>query len=119
MYIRWKDKPRSPTWRHESATLHVAYLVQSKRIEGKPRQRTQYLACIQDWQIEMISHRANFWQKALTSLQCAQISSEQRQVLEANLAKRVPRPSDQEIEEARRCAEAAKRYLAQRIKSRV
>ena len=62
MYIRWKTKPREPEYelkpgakwstKTKPVTLYIAYLAESKRVDGKPRQKTTYLACIQDKHIE-------------------------------------------------------------------
>jgi hypothetical protein len=80
MYIRWKEKPRDPKWgydenqrwrsgvRYESM-LHVAYLVESKRLNGKPRQASTYLASIQERRLQSPYDRARFWQSVQKKLQ--------------------------------------------------
>jgi len=113
MYIRWKTKPRTKLThrrkREVHATLYSAYLVECKRVEGKPRQTTQYIASIQDKQMKFVSHRARFWSIARVKLQCA--PPEQRETLEAALAKRVPLPTEEEIRQDQTDREARMRAL--------
>jgi hypothetical protein len=108
MYIRWKEKPRAPRWdydehhvwrrgvRHETRLL-VAYLVESQRVNGKPRQKARYLACIQERYLGVLTHQAHFWEHALARLEEIPLSAQHRPSLEAALATRVPRPSAEAI----------------------
>jgi hypothetical protein len=109
MFIRWKEKPRDPRWgydehgwwtrgaRHES-TLYIAYLVESKRVNGKPRQKATYLSCIRSTWLDAVAHQAHFWQTTLAKLDDMSLSTDQRESIEAALLQRVPRPSAEEIE---------------------
>jgi hypothetical protein len=108
MYIRWKEKPRDPQWgyddnhrwrrgvKHETRLL-IAYLVESKRVDGKPRQTAKYLASIQEKHLGKVAHQAHFWKCALTKLSDVQLPAEQRQSVEMALLKRVQRPTDEAI----------------------
>lgn len=119
MYIRWKIKPRTEQkygydenhrWRRLQrvhATLLCAYLVESKRINGKSRQKTTHLACIQDKHIESLSRRLDFWQSAQKHIAPLNLTAEQSAMVETKLLERVPDVTREQIEEEKR--ESAKR----------
>jgi hypothetical protein len=102
MYIRWKEKPRKPQWGYDqnhhwrsggggsTSTLLIAYLAESKRIDGKPRQHAHYLASIQTDQLDAPHHRLRFWQAAQKKLQPLNLSPEQQQAMKTALLKKVP-----------------------------
>jgi hypothetical protein len=117
MYIRWKKKPRAPRWgydehhvwrrgvRHETRLL-VAYLVESQRVNGKPRQKARDLACIQEKYLGAVAHQAHFWEHAIARLEGISLPAQHRPSIEAALAKRVPRPSEEAIAKNRADREA-------------
>ena len=120
MYIRWKTKARqdaielnreSPDYfKRKPATLYTAYLVESKRINGKPRQRTTYLACIQYWHIEQPWRRLEFWKKVEKNIAPLNPTPDLIAMVKTKLQERVPIPAKQQIEEANR--ETAKSMAA-------
>lgn len=118
MYIRWKEKPREPQWGYDEhhlwrrggaghkAMLYSAYLAESRRINGKPRQRTTYLASIRDTQVDHPYHRLRFWQAVQTKMQVLGLSPEQQQLIKKRLLERIPDVSQEQLEEADRRMEA-------------
>lgn len=97
MFVRWKTKPRAGPW-HDAeqpySLLYTAYLVESKRIGGQPRQRSTYLASIQDINLEDILEQHAFWQRLEQRLQILNLPPQLRQFVEEHLQARVPRPSE-------------------------
>lgn len=95
MYIRWKIKPRANEY-GKPVNLLIAYLAESHRVNGKPRQKTTYLASIKDNRLE--HHKEYFWAKVDTIIQ--HLPDEQKQKIEQKLSEKVPRPSHQATQEA-------------------
>jgi hypothetical protein len=102
MYIRWKTKPRTELSyscennkivreRTVHATLLCAYLVESRRINGKPRQKTVYLASIQDKNIMWEAYRSQFWQTVQKNIEPLNLNAEQVAMVKAKLQERVPK----------------------------
>ncbi len=82
---RWR-RPKPP----KPATL-IAIVVESKRIDGRPRQSlVAYLGCIRVADLDLPSARRKFWTRADVGLE--QFAPEDRGRFEAALAARVPRP---------------------------
>lgn len=131
MYIRWKEKKCGPRWGFDEhhiwraggagykATLYIAYLVESKRRDGKPRQRTMYLASIRDGQIEYPHHRLRFWQSVQKKIHMLNLSVEQQQIIKTQLLKRVPDVTREQREEANRRMDEAMVRLHATMKARV
>ena len=87
---------RERSRRHRPAGSHslLAYLVESKRVDGVPRQRTvAYFGTIWSKMITAHYHRHDFWVTADAALAKLKLSTERRSALEAKLAAVVPRPS--------------------------
>jgi cation transport regulator ChaC len=111
MYIRWKEKPRAPKWGYDEnhlwrrgvtheTVLYVAYLVENKRRDGKPRQTTVYLASIQEGQIPFIEHRRRFWQQVQKKMQNIPLAEEQLHMITKKLLQRVPDVTKEQVEAA-------------------
>lgn len=127
MFVRWKEKPRDPRWgydanhkwrrgaRHETKLL-VAYLVESKRIDGKPRQKTHYLASIKERNADKVLPQERFWKDALAKIESISLSPEQRQSIETALLNRVPRPSAEAVAKDEAAFEAWKQTLHSMLK---
>jgi hypothetical protein len=101
MFIRWKTKPRDPQWGYDEyhcwrsgvthkSTLYIAYLVESIRIDGNPRQKTIYLASIKDTSMAYPSHRLHFWKRVQAKIELLHLSGEQLISIKNALLKRVP-----------------------------
>ncbi len=116
MYIRWKIKPRANEYengrRNKPVNLHVAYLVECHRVNGKPRQKTTYLASIKDKYLNAPAHQRYFWRRVRAVLQTLQLGENDVKVLEARLHQRVPELSEEEARraEAQIIAEINRKY---------
>lgn len=99
--------------------LYTAYLVESKRIDGKPRQRTIYLASIRDTQIENPHQRLQFWQSVQKKIQALCLAQEQLHTIKAQLLQRIPDVTKEQIEEAEKKWEEALAQLHARLKARM
>lgn len=108
MFVRWKKVRRANkryAGKSTPVTLHVAYLVKSERIDGKPRQKTiAYLASIKDYQIQYATHRRYFWQRVKATLQRLTLTEKEVQAIEQALLLRVTIPTDEDIAEWLRSA---------------
>lgn len=93
MFIKWKVEYASR--RREK---YVAYLAQSVRIEGKPRQKiVAYLGSIGEWALSGGADWSAFWYKAHCALCLAQVDRKTYQEAMSLLAKRVKRPTQEEL----------------------
>jgi hypothetical protein len=100
MFVRWEVRQRRRS--RSLGPLLIATLVESKRVNGKPRHRVvAYLGAIRvnciDDPISTL-HRARFWE-AKDVLDELDLSADERVRIEAILESRVPR-REQEIERA-------------------
>ena len=103
MYIRWK---RCALRRTADVKLK-AFLVHSVRVEGRPRQRILgYLGAIRVRYQQAPAHRQRFWHQVEQRLPALRVDPGTRTVLEASLARVVPRltPADLATLEAQRTA---------------
>ena len=103
MYIRWK---RCALRRTADVTLK-AFLVDSVRVEGQPRQRILgYLGAIRVRYQQAPAHRQRFWHQVEQRLTACRVDPGTHAALEASLARVVPRltPADLATLEAQRTA---------------
>jgi hypothetical protein len=90
MFIRWK---RRRLRRHNDVAL-VAVLVQSRRIQGVPRQRlVRYLGSIPFQKRMTTAARQVFWQRVAARLTALALAPATRTALEDKLARVVPVPA--------------------------
>jgi hypothetical protein len=97
MFIRWIERP-SKTPGYDATALSVI-LAETKRIDGKPRQRhIAYLGGITDEQIKCPDSRCYFWDSVTAAFDRLgnQVMPSDRQRFEAAIAERVPCPSSEE-----------------------
>jgi hypothetical protein len=100
MFVRWKEQTRKTLARHRFSpnrpedripdTLYVAYLVKSVRVDGKPRQKTLYLASIRNTRMDYPNHRLHFWKSVQAKIEPLHLSIEQQHAIKATLLARVP-----------------------------
>ena len=100
MYVRWQIKRRSEkplnVW---GSDLLTATLVESRRVNGKPRQRViAYLGSIREkcaQTPEHVNHQLGFWNSVGAKLDglANQITPDERARIEAKLAARVRIPT--------------------------
>jgi len=110
MFVRWKERRSADRDRghakHGSVT-HYAVLVESVRVDGRPRQR--FVAHIAGYN-EGDSRRARemqavyFWRQAEGRLNTLNLATDLRARVEAKLAERMPRPSPEFLAELKRRA---------------
>src|SRR5438445_1807740 len=103
MYIRWK---RCVLRRTADVTLK-AFLVDSVRVAGRPRQRILgYLGAIRERYQQAPAHRQRFWHQVTQRLPALGVDPCTQAALEACLARVDPRltPADLAILEAQRTA---------------
>ena len=102
MYVRWQRKRRvdKDGW----GALLTATLVESRRIDGKPRQHSiAYLGSIREGLIERgLSRHGYFWRDATERLDQLDMTHGQREKIETALALRVRRLTDSERAEVNR-----------------
>ncbi len=96
----WKRSPKSAD---EKPCLLSAYLVQSVRINGKPRQKATFLASIQRLSLAYPLGRLHFWQAVQKRIEpfLPSLSPEQQQHIKAKLLEYVPDVTKEEIAAAR------------------
>jgi len=100
MYVRWQRRARSKRRAYGMpegrAVLLVAHIVESTRIEGKPRQHTvAYLGSIREDFCSADAHpyrRARFWKEISAKLDALNLPSDTRNQIEAKLGAKVERP---------------------------
>ncbi len=79
-----------------------AQLVESHRIDGKPRQKViKYLGSINEARIQYVGHRIGFWRTASAAFKALALPPEQQHIIELALHARVPFPTKESIEEER------------------
>lgn len=84
----------------------AAYLCQSARVNGKPRQQALYLSSIDpDWLVS-IAEQDRFWKDVSAKLNKAGIVGVERERIEALLLQKVARPSAEAVAEAKAKAKA-------------
>jgi hypothetical protein len=102
MFVRWKHRPvrrrRETSLPNERALYAV--LVESHRVDGKPRQRVvRYLAAIRGGQLVYPLSTDRFWQDVERTLADLALADDQRQVIEDKIAATVPRPDPAVVEQ--------------------
>ncbi len=102
MFVRWKRVRRkdktiiewTPTRqvRQEERWLRVAVLVESRRVEGKPRQRTHYLCSIREDRVTSPIAAGHMWDHLERKLAALDLPSGNRAKVVASVQDVVPRP---------------------------
>lgn len=123
MYLRWKTIRRRPRWcgnqgqdtvlttrdgreypvGKDGVTVYAAQIVESCRVDGKPRQRiVAHLGSIPEHLVDDTITRVFFWELLYRRLARAQLPKEQRQTVIDKLSERVKPPSTEEREKVMR-----------------
>jgi hypothetical protein len=110
MYVRWAIKksrispysgPRAAQKTAMNARrgdLLVAQLVESKRVDGKPRQKViAYLGSIRLHDLNRARSRLAFWRHAQAAFRKAGLTNEQKHQVDRALQSRVAKPSPDEV----------------------
>ena len=100
MFLRWKKyatKPPRSRWATNYGEYSLAaVLVESRRVNGKPRQKViKHLASIREYGLadEMVGWHTGFWRDVEESLRDLDLSEADRAKIEAALVRRVPKPT--------------------------
>ncbi len=115
----WNDEDKDTYWQGLAGDLLMASVVESKRVDGKPRHKLiTYLGSIRENFAQADSRNVvrqdDFWLRVSRNLEKAgnRITKEDRAKIEAALAKRVERPSQAEVDQL--LANARKEFKALR-----
>ena len=90
MYVKWQRRPRK---RVGGSPLLTAVLVESRRVDGNPRQKhVAYLASIRERFIGVSQGRHDgFWESVDAGLDALGLDADSRDRVEASVAEKVPR----------------------------
>jgi ribosomal protein L32E len=99
MYVRWNRRKRiKEGWRKKKGDYLSAVLVESCRIDGKPRQKTiKHLGSIGEDRLDRVYDRKCFWDKAERNMDSLNLQPDNRHKVIVGLEKIVPKPSDADI----------------------
>ena len=99
MYVRWNRRKRiKEGWRKKKGDYLSAVLVESCRIDGKPRQKTiKHLGSIGEDRLDRVYDRKCFWDKAERNMDSLNLHPDNRLKVNISLEKIVPKPSDVDI----------------------
>ena len=114
MFVRWKHRPakRIKSWSAPDERIRYAVLVESRRVDGKPRQRViRHLAAIRDGDLQHPMTVDRFWTQIDDALDELGINGGPRLAMETAIGARVPRPDPEALAEHRRGFEAWKGAL--------
>jgi hypothetical protein len=90
MFVRWRRRPN----RDHIGTTLIAQLVGSKRVDGKSRPCVlAYLGSCRE-PVDTLRHRLWFYERCEQKLNHLGLASEDRAKIDAQLAVRIPRPSN-------------------------
>jgi hypothetical protein len=110
MFVRWQSRQRNRAVFGPYGKGDVRWrvvLVESARVNGKPRQRhICYLGSVTESAIKLLIQRCHFWDKVGERLDRLgnQITTADRDRIEAVISEKVPRPSPAEYKDAARDA---------------
>jgi hypothetical protein len=122
MYVRWKRRAMRKQvyvgrkWavvKGQRKIVHIkesrptgdyalsAQLVESHRVDGKPRQKViKYLGTINESRIDQVNHRIGFWRTASTAFKALGLPPDQLHTIEQALHARVPFPTQEDVQKA-------------------
>ncbi len=101
MYVRWKKRMRSSYHRPTGEHTLSAYLVESYRKDGQPRQRVvTYIGSIGEQRTQMHYHRLDFWKSAAEHINPLNLDDETMTAIKAALEAVVPMPSAESQKQA-------------------
>lgn len=97
MFVKWSSRSRDYTLRHrEPHRTLVAQLIESRRVDGKPKKRTiAHLGTCRE-PVDRPRHRAWFYKRCDRVLDRLALDPDDRAKIEDQLAARIPRPNGEE-----------------------
>jgi hypothetical protein len=105
MYVRWNRRKRTKaSWRRKEGDYLTAVLVESARIDGKPRQRIiKSLGSIGEERLKDKNFHSIpvycFWLKVRKNLLLLGLSDTETEKIVSDLCKKVPMVTDEEMQE--------------------
>ena len=101
MDVRWKRRPlKKRNSSDPNPHQLAASLVESRRVDGKPRQRTvAYLGSISERFLTEPAHRQWFWKDLAQRLDALALPQREREAIETALARTVARLTAEEEEQ--------------------
>jgi hypothetical protein len=104
VFVRWKrrkkaaTKPgRRPRRRSDAGDSLYCVLIESRRIEGKPRQKVVcYLGSVDEKHLDKTWLRVDFWDVIKPKLDRLALTRKQRQRIEDSIQRIVPRVSEEQ-----------------------
>ena len=107
MYVRWRTRKKKPTWWTGTLALpRAAILVENLRVDGKPTQKhIAYLCGFAKSKAEAsVPQRCMVWHELTQKLDHLgdRITLQDREKIEAAIAKKISRPTAEEWEENNR-----------------
>jgi hypothetical protein len=100
MFVRWKRRPakRVKSWSTPDEQVWCAVLVESRRVDGKPRQRVvRHLATIREGDFTMPMTVDRFWKQVDAALAAVGISGAVLEAAEGKIAAVVPHPDPEAL----------------------
>ena len=116
MFVRWQRRSRK---RYGRSRLLTAVLVECRRVDGKPRQRTvAYLGGIREKFIgQNVWQHDRFWSRVNARLDELALDPATRANIEASIAARVPRVTDENRDRIDAEAARTRREIAAELTS--
>lgn len=98
MFVRWRIKKSDATSPRWHGDLLIAQLIESKRIDGKPRQKViAYLGSIHLNDINRARTRLTFWRSAQAAFRKAHLTNAQKHTIDGLLQTRVAKPTPEQV----------------------
>jgi hypothetical protein len=100
MFVRWKRRPakRVKSWSPPNEQAWYAVLVESRRVDGKPRQRAvRHLGSIREGDFSMPMTVDRFWKHVDAELAAVGVTGAVLEAAESKVASVVPRPDPEAL----------------------
>jgi hypothetical protein len=125
MFVRWQHRKKTRPMFFGRGRTHdggdvrwTAILAESVRIDGKPRQRhIAYLGGY--YENDGIGDREEFWKTVTAHLDRLGLSPAERKKIEADIARKIPRPTKRQLADAERRANKLRATFADKIGSKL
>ena len=120
MYVRWNKRKRFKIgWRKKEGHYLSAVLVESRRIDGTPRQKIiKCLGSIGEENLHRVFWRQGFWVTTEKNLAALGLSDENQQKIIASIEKVVPKPSADDLDREREEGFRILKELGERLSGR-
>lgn len=105
MFVRWKKRMSTIHWQKDTHYTLSAYIVESKRIDGKPRQKViAFLGSIKSVALQphLAFIRVSFYRRIKEKFDELGIKEQDIQKFTRELAEKVPFPTAEEMQDHKR-----------------